>query len=197
MADREIIMDEHNTTDDRKQDLSVSIAKAYPLMIGIALPFVVILAFLYGATRGWDGLLTGLGTFTDLPRLIPTLLIGVPLHELIHGLTWVIFSEKGLKDVKFGFQWKTLTPYAHMKVPIQAHAYRWGALMPALVLGLFPYAMGLWRSDGWLAIFGIFYVFAAGGDLLVLWLLRGVDPRALVEDHPSRAGCYVLLEGNA
>jgi hypothetical protein len=197
MADREITMDEHNTTDDRKLDLSVSIARAYPLMIGIALPFVVVLAFLHGAVRGWDNLVTGLRLFTDLPRLIPTLLVGVPLHELIHGLTWVAFSGKGMGNVKFGFQWKTLTPYAHMKAPVQANAYRWGALMPALVLGLLPYAMGLWRGDGWLAVFGIFYVFAAGGDLLVLWLLRGVDRRALVEDHPSRAGCYVLLEGEA
>ena len=33
---------------------------------------------------------------------------------------------------------------------------------------------------------------AAGGDWLVLWLLRGVSPGAFVEDHPTRAGCYVL-----
>jgi hypothetical protein len=190
-------MNADNPTDDQKLDLSVPIERAYILMIGIALPLVAILAFVYGVTWGWDSLLTGLGLFTDIPRLVPTLIVGVPLHELIHGLTWVSLSESDMGDIKFGFQWKTLTPYAHLMVPIEANAYRWGALMPALVLGLFPYALGFWKGDGWLAVLGIFYVFAAGGDLLVLWLLRRVDRRARVEDHPSRAGCYVLMEGKA
>jgi hypothetical protein len=39
--------------------------------------------------------------------------------------------------------------------------------------------------------FGLLFTFAAGGDALVLWLLRGVAPHRLVEDHPTRAGCFV------
>jgi hypothetical protein len=34
---------------------------------------------------------------------------------------------------------------------------------------------------------------ADGGDLLVVWLFRGVDLLALVLDHPSRARSIVQL----
>lgn len=33
---------------------------------------------------------------------------------------------------------------------------------------------------------------SAGGDWLILWLIRNVKAGSLVEDHPSKAGCYVL-----
>jgi len=35
---------------------------------------------------------------------------------------------------------------------------------------------------------------AAGGDMMILWLLRKDKSPVLVEDHPSEAGCYVLIE---
>lgn len=40
--------------------------------------------------------------------------------------------------------------------------------------------------------FGIIYTFAAGGDWIIRWLLHHVKPGTLVEDHLSRAGCYVI-----
>jgi len=40
------------------------------------------------------------------------------------------------------------------------------------------------------------FIFAAGGDLLVLWVIRNVDARAMVQDHPSRAGCLVVGHGD-
>jgi hypothetical protein len=39
---------------------------------------------------------------------------------------------------------------------------------------------------------GALFVLATGGDLLVLWVIRELPASALVEDHPTRAGCYVL-----
>jgi hypothetical protein len=44
----------------------------------------------------------------------------------------------------------------------------------------------------WLVLLGGLFILAAGGDFLILWSIRGVDKDALVEDHPTRAGCYVL-----
>jgi hypothetical protein len=87
---------------------------------------------------------------------------------------------------------QSLTPYAHLKEPIEVNAYRWGAFMPGLVLGLLPALVGILTGNGFLIAFGLLFVSAAGGDLLILWLIRKVPAGRMVEDHPTNAGCYVL-----
>jgi hypothetical protein len=172
-------------------DRSVSVLRANLLMLLIAVPLVLALGAVYVAVWGAVSFITGVQGFLQWRVVIPTLVIGIPLHEVIHGLAWAGCGRRPIGDIHFGVQWKTLTPYAHLRVPVPAGAYRWGAAMPALILGLVPYLAGLAFGVGWLVCVGLFFVFAAGGDLLVLWLLRGVDPRAPTEDLPSRAGCTV------
>ncbi len=60
------------------------------------------------------------------------------------------------------------------------------------MLGILPAAAGLVTGNPWVMFFGIFFLLAASGDAVILWLLRGVPANALVEDHPTRAGCYVI-----
>jgi hypothetical protein len=175
-----------------KRDLSISISQAYIYMLAFVVPLIAVLSVLFIWARGLVTFFAGLSSFARLSSAIPSLLIGVPFHELIHGLSWAYFGKKPLGDIKFGFQLATLTPYAHSKVPLPARAYRMGALMPALLLGVVPYLIGLATGMGWFAIFGLLYIFAAGGDIVVYWLIRKVDGDSLVEDHPSRAGCYLL-----
>ena len=47
------------------------------------------------------------------------ILIGVVLHELLHGITWAMFNDKGFKSIKFGIIWKMLTPYCHSEEPLK------------------------------------------------------------------------------
>jgi hypothetical protein len=42
-----------------------------------------------------------------------------------------------------------------------------------------------------LLIFGILFTMAAGGDFLVINLIRKENMNDLVQDHPSEAGCYI------
>jgi hypothetical protein len=176
------------------KDVSIPVEQAYGRMLALVVPLLVALVAVYVAVWGWEALVQGFRQFTRWTSLIPALIVGVPLHEVIHGLAWAAFGRKPLKAVKFGFQVKTLTPYAHLPLPIRAGAYRWGAAMPALVLGLLPCLIGLGTGLGWFAMFGLFYLLAAGGDLVVLWVMRSLPASALVEDHPSRAGCLVVAE---
>jgi len=44
-------------------------------------------------------------------------------------------------------------------------------------------------------LFGIFFMLAAGGDFLIVSMLRKVDAGLLVQDHPSKIGC-LLHRGN-
>ena len=52
--------------------------------------------------------------------------------------------------------------------------------------------MGIFTGNPFIFIFGLAFILAAGGDILILWLLRKVKAGSLVEDHPKRAGCYVI-----
>jgi hypothetical protein len=118
-------------------------------------------------------------------------LAGVVLHELVHGVAWKLASGKPWSAISFGFNVAGLTPYAHCSEPMKARAYRIGAFAPALLLGILPATIGLLSGNAWPFVYGILFLVAAAGDFLILWLLRGVPGDRQVEDHPTRAGCYV------
>lgn len=121
----------------------------------------------------------------------PIFIVGIVLHELIHGLSWKIASGIPFSQIKFGFQWKTITPYAHCTIPIPKSAYVFGTVMPSILLGFIPFAVSLVNGSGWMLIIGVLFTFAAVGDFLIVWLIREVVWDALVEDHPTNAGCFV------
>lgn len=177
----------------QRRDLSVDLltANVYGTLAGLLPALILSVAFLL--RWGWRGLFQGLDQlFSSGWWFLVLLLGGIVVHEALHGLTWMIAGRKSRDVIKFGVAWEKLTPYAHSKEPMSARAYRLGAFMPGLLLGLLPCLVAVAVGDGALFIFGWVFTVAAGGDFLVLWLLRGVSPREQVEDHPSRAGCYVL-----
>jgi hypothetical protein len=75
---------------------------------------------------------------------------------------------------------------------MKVQAYRLGGVMPLLVLGILPSLIGIGIGNGWFMFFGFLFTIGAGGDMLVLWLIRGVRSGQLVEDHPTQAGCYLI-----
>lgn len=163
-------------------------------LLGLGPPIIGLLgAFL--ALHGWRPLYAVTDAAFGAP-LVPLLVFvaGVVAHEALHALAWKLAAGLPWGDIRLGFQWKTLTPYAHARVPMTARAYRIGAATPGVVLGLGPAAAGLATGGGGWMLFGLLFTLAAGGDALILWLLRGVAPLRLVEDHPERAGCYVWAD---
>ncbi len=117
--------------------------------------------------------------------------IGVLFHEGLHGLGHVR-GEATWDDVRFGMHWKALTPFAQCMVPTRARSYRIAIALPGLLLGVGPLAIGLW-TGAWLATFyGFLMLVAAAGDILILWILRGVPTGAWVQDHPRQVGCLVV-----
>ncbi|MCF8308789.1 MAG: DUF3267 domain-containing protein [Bacteroidales bacterium] len=122
---------------------------------------------------------------------LPILIGGIVVHELIHGLTWALFTSRGFRSIRFGILWKMFTPYCHSKEALKAWQYRLGAIMPAIVLGFIPVIAAYFTGSFGLMGFGMIFTLAAGGDFLILWLLRKTPKEALVEDHPSKPGCYV------
>ncbi len=117
--------------------------------------------------------------------------LGIILHELIHGVTWAKFAKGGFKSIKFGVLWKMLTPYCHCKEALTVKQYIIGAIAPAIILGIIPSIIAIMIGSFEFLIFGIFFTMAAGGDFLIINLIRKEKSSDLVQDHPSEAGCFI------
>ena len=159
-----------------------------PLALGVLLVCLLPYALLWGPAS----LVAGIGRLGWWS--IGVILAGIFVHELLHGLGWKWFGGLRWADIKFGFQWKALMPYAHAEVPMTARAYRWGGALPGLVTGLLPALAGLALGNPVLLLFGAVFLLAASGDAMVLWAIRRVPAQAKVLDHPSLPGCLVLQE---
>ncbi|GEM_PF-1384602 len=117
--------------------------------------------------------------------------LGVILHEGLHGLGHVR-GRASWSDVEFGMHWKALTPFAQCTIPTRARTYRVAIALPGLVLGVGPLGLGLLTGTWLLTFYGFLMLVAAAGDLLILWILRGVPAQAWVQDHPQQVGCLVV-----
>jgi hypothetical protein len=118
-------------------------------------------------------------------------IIGIIVHELIHGVVWASYAKNGFKSIKFGVIWKMITPYCHCTEPLKLKQYIIGAIMPAIILGFIPAILALVVGNIALLIFGVFFIISGSGDFLIIHALRNEKKDTLVEDHPSEAGCYV------
>ena len=177
---------------ENKLDLSISMLRASILAIFIMVPIAVLQFSLFN-------ILNHMMKITVTFNLMGILLFGIIVlasvvaHELIHGLTWVAAGKKPFSAVKFGVDWKTLTPFAHLNDPIEVNVYRIGGIMPGLVLGILPFFLSLITGNNGLLWFSILQTAAASGDWVILLMLRNVKNGTLVEDHPTRAGCYSYI----
>jgi hypothetical protein len=100
-------------------------------------------------------------------------------------------SKGGFKSIKFGVLWKMLTPYCHCKEALKVRQYIIGAITPAIIMGIIPSVIAILIGNFGLLIFGMFFTMAAGGDLLMINLIRKESSTDLVQDHPSEVGCYI------
>ncbi|MGD9976306.1 MAG: DUF3267 domain-containing protein [Bacteroidales bacterium] len=125
-------------------------------------------------------------------RLIILLVIGVILHEGLHGSVWAIFAKNGLKSIRFGIKWAYLTPYSHCNEPLRRNRYIAGGIMPALITGIIPSVLAIIFSWGWLLWLGVFFTGAAGGDFMVLFRLLRFDKNLFIQDHPDEVGFIAL-----
>jgi hypothetical protein len=180
-----------------RRDVTLSIERVNLIAIPVALVPLVLVIVPYLFVWGWSSLIGGGRDLVRWYVFVPAIVGGILLHELIHGISWMLFGRKPIRTIRFGVQWKTVTPYAHCNEPMPASAYRWGAAMPGILLGLVPAALGLATGNGGLTLYGTIFLVAASGDFIILWLLRSIPGNILVEDHPAKAGCYVYDDGAA
>jgi len=171
-----------------KKDISISMTEAASKSLLIAVPLAIVQVVPFFLIHGYPAIPVN----ANMVAYGFLLLFGIFIHELIHMFAWAFFAKKPLNVFKLGFQWKSFTPYAHCKEPMDIRPYRIGSFAPGLLLGILPWIVSLFTGDILLFLFGLLYTTAAGGDFLILWISRRVKPNTLVEDHPTHAGCYVI-----
>jgi len=190
--------------DYKKEKLTIDIIKANLYGILIMIPVFLIYGIPFYLLQYNDSTLLNIKDFFKSMDAIsifafPLLffivfLIGIILHELIHGITWAIFAKKGFKSIRFGVLWKMLTPYCHCKEPLLLKHYILGAIMPAVILGFIPALYSLIFGNITILFFGALFTIAGVGDFLIVNLIRKENSNSLVQDHPSEAGCYIYRE---
>jgi hypothetical protein len=159
-----------------------------PLGVALAAPLVI----LHGLVWGGSAVAAAFKSFfLPVYFFLPALLVGIVAHELVHGLVWG-WAAGSLRAIRFGVQWKTLTPFAHCNQPLPARLYRIGVVAPGLLVGVLPAVAGTAFGSGWWAAFGWLLTWSACGDAVVWWLIRPIPGDRLIADHPTLAGCVLL-----
>jgi len=179
-----------------KEKRTIDIVWANIFGVIILLPIVLLFGlpyyFIWQPEITFSGLFDSFFEVMEIFAWIFTLLLmGIVVHELIHGITWAVFAKRGFRSIRFGILWKMLTPYCHCKEPLKVKHYITGALMPALILGVLPAMWGIAVGSSRFLFFGMFFTMAAAGDFLVVNLIRKEPKDAYVQDHPSEAGYFV------
>ena len=193
--------DKHNKTGKREISKTAGEANLYALVFLIPLLLIIVAPYYYfwpeqfskesftAYVRARETL-----TFVDKTLGVAIIIAGAVVHELLHGLAWSYYARKGWKSIRFGIVWKYLTPYCHCREPLKLGAYRIGSILPSIVLGFVPSILAVLTGNLWLLVFGFIFTFAAGGDFLILWLLRMERSSAWIQDHPHKIGCIVMQQ---
>ena len=172
---------------------------AVVIMCVVGIVLVALFFLIWHDRRPISGLLGN--TSTNIVLFLG-LIVGIAVHELIHGITWACYAQRGWKSISFGVIWKLLTPYCHCELtpychcdePMRIRPYQLACLMPCFVLGVIPSVFALFIGNLPLLLWGIFFIAAAAGDIWMAWLLTKENSNSLVLDHPSEAGFYIYDE---
>ena len=123
------------------------------------------------------------------------MLVLIVVHELIHGLVWSFFAERGFKDIEFGFMVKYLTPYCTCGVPLSKGQYIAGALAPLVLLGVVPMIWGILAGSFPVLLVGIIMADSAAGDIQIVWQIlryKSCSSDVVYIDHPTQGGGVIF-----
>lgn len=157
---------------------------------------------IFGFVLGVYGLIWGENPLTiysrgasPLTMLVVSLVvffISIVIHEGLHGIGYRL-AGASWKEIKFGFLWKALMPYAHCRIPLRADAYRWAVALPGLILGLLPLIVSLVLHLDWLNLYAAAMLAGAVGDIMILGMLLPIQRDTLIQDHPTKPGFQILI----
>lgn len=169
-------------------EVTIGGAKLNIYSLVIILPFWAIAMVLYYLIWGSDTIDTPMNQSL---LLLIVVLVGIVLHELIHGFFFSFFAKSGLKSISFGVLWSALAFYCHCDEPLRVWQYRLTLLMPTIILGFLPFVYGLLMAHFFWYFVGVLFITYGVGDFMVLWMLRHFKRNDRVVDHSKKVGFYI------
>lgn len=186
----------------RRRTMTIDIIKANKVALVVLVGALVLFGGLFFLVWGWDHIAQSFSAryggdapswrfLADWFIIMVIMVVGIIVHELIHGITWACYAKRGFHAISYGVIWKVLTPYTHCDEPMHIRPYVVACLMPLLILGIIPSVIAI--VIGWIPLlaFGIFFIAGAMGDVLIVWMLRKENPQYMVLDHPSDPGYFI------
>ncbi len=178
----------------KRYDKTISIFWANVISIGILVGWLAVFVLLWNINNDFMGFFTY--PTWQLVTCYVSFFISIPVHELIHGVTWGMVTENGRKSIEYGFMKKTLTPYCNCSEPLSKGKYILGGIMPFIILGVLPSIIGLILGNLLLIIFGSIAVSGATGDLMIIAKIlkyKSIGKDTIILDHPIDAG-FIIYE---
>ncbi|MBO4604680.1 MAG: DUF3267 domain-containing protein [Clostridiales bacterium] len=183
-----------------RHDLTITLLKANIIGVLLTLPFI---AAFTAAYYFWNGGMGIRSLLNDSPvmyfvSLVIVFLSMIPLaviHEFIHGSSWALGAENGTKDMEYGFQKETLTPYCYCRSPLTKPMYIFGSLMPMMTLGVLVGIISVFAGNLVIWAIAVLQTMGGAGDILVSAMLicyktKGKD--VVLLDHPNECGLVVF-----
>lgn len=165
-------------------DKTFSMMKANILGIFLVIPFLIfgplVYNFVVGETSQSNGLIIALG-----------FIIGILVHEFVHGFTWHLYCKNKWESIRFGIDKNTLNPYTTCSEILPIKAYRLGAFMPFIVTGVIPYILGIIINNATIVYIGVILMAISIGDLMILFTIIKEKSTSYCCDHPNLCGCLV------
>ena len=179
-----------------RKDIQISVLTANFVGILLTLPFVAAIVAGYILRNGMFDYHKVLDEnpvmyFVGIGVIIAASLVLTVLHEKIHGWFWSIGAENGKKDIEFGFQKETLTPYCTCTSPLTKSMYILGSMMPMTILGVVLGIVTIFINNFVLLAVSAIQIIGGAGDILISAMLlfhktKGKD--IVLLDHPTKIG---------
>lgn len=174
-----------------KKDISIEPKEVYKIITPISFIILFLFIFLYYIFIGRKDI----NNLNINSFLFIFILIGATfIHEIIHGISFIVFGKVPFNKIKFGIILKYLTPYAYCNHVISISTYRIALVMPTILLGVIPLIYSFIASDFLIFLLGTLMFIGGFGDLLIVWVTRGVKKGTLVLDHDKKVGCYIIIQ---
>ena len=125
---------------------------------------------------------------------VAAVVLGVPVHEGIHGLLIALLTRGGFRRVHWGYDRATMTPFAHARGPLRAWQMTTVCLGPLAAMGVVPFVLAVACGSVFLYALSVVFIVSAGGDIFYARLLRKVPAGTWVEDLPDAVG-YSVVQG--